>query len=269
MTYFFRYFFAIAILTACTTLKVLTFEANISDALKEVSAIEKDLWSNTYWVIEDSGNSNTLFQLNAKGKIISSIEISNAKNKDWEDLSMDTSGHIYIGDIGNNNEKRKVFQIYKVHHNDLTKPSAIAEIIEFTFPDGHKTKDMEGFFIFSDHFYVFTKEAKHFSVLKVPNSPGRHSAELVNTFNLKGKDNKITSAAISPDRSSIVLLNHDKLWKLSGFETDDFFSGKIECIDFKHTSQKEGIGFGSNVKVYITDERKGTEGGNIYSYDFK
>jgi hypothetical protein len=86
-------------------------------------------------------------------------------------------------------------------------------------------------------------------------------------FNLDGKDNKITAADISDDGKIIVLLNHDKLWKLSDFKDDDFFSGKIQELPFEHSSQKEGICFKTNSKVIITDERNGTTGGNIYSFN--
>lgn len=266
MIYLYRSLLIIVWLTGCTQIGRLTFVADINRSLNEVSAIEQDVISDTFWVIEDSGNKNKLYQLNSSGAIIKSITIANAKNKDWEDLTIDEQGHIYIGDIGNNNGKRSTFQIYKVFNKDLENASAIADIIEFTFPKHLKPKDMEGFLLFENHFYIFTKESKDFSVLKVPNIPGKHEAIVVSIFRFKAKNTKITSAAISPDNTSIVLLNHDKLWLLKDFKGDDFFSGDIIEKDFKHSSQKEGIGFKSNTEVLITDERNGGEGGNIYSY---
>ena len=49
-------------------------------------------------------------------------------------------------------------------------------------------------------------------------------------------------------------------------QNDDFFSGNIEELPFDHNSQKEGICFKNDAMVYITDERNGDEGGNIYSF---
>ena len=71
---------------------------------------------------------------------------------------------------------------------------------------------------------------------------------------------------MSPSRKIIVLLNHDKLWKLSDFKNDEFFKCTINQLPFYHNSQKEGICFKTENEVIITDERKGSEGGNIYSF---
>jgi hypothetical protein len=118
----------------------------------------------------------------------------------------------------------------------------------------------------NDYFYIFSKENKTSKLIKVPNQVGKHTAEFVTDFNLDGKHHKITSADVSDDGKTIVLLNHDKLWKITNFEGDDFFKGSIEEITFDHKSQKEGICFLNNSTVYITDERNNGEGGNLYLF---
>jgi len=245
----------------------LQFLGDINNSLKEVSAAESIPQSNLIWTIQDSGNDSELLGLNDKGEIIKTITIDNVSNIDWEDLTSDRDGNLYIGDFGNNNKKRKIFRILKINAEDLNNTNATADIIEFTLPKKQSSKDSEGFFLLNDSFYIFSKETKKFFVIKVPNAAGRHEAIMHSDFNLDGKDNKITAADISNDGKIIVLLNHDKLWKLSGFKDDDFFSGKIEELPFEHSSQKEGICFKTNSKVIITDERNGTTGGNIYSFN--
>ena len=71
---------------------------------------------------------------------------------------------------------------------------------------------------------------------------------------------------ISDDGKIVVLLNHDKLWKLTGYKGEDFFNGNIEEIMFDHNSQKEGINFIGPYNVLITDEKTKHEGGNLYSF---
>ena len=242
---------------------------DINNSLEEASAAEITTQSDLIWTIQDSGNDSALIGLNDKGNIIRDITITNASNIDWEDLTSDQYGNIYIGDFGNNNEKRKIFRILKIKHEDLIKNSTTAEIIEFTLPKTLKSKDFEAFFILKNSFYLFSKETKKFVILKVPNKIGRHEAIVRSDFNLDGKNNKITSADISNDGKTVALLNHDKLWKLSGFEDDDFFSGDIEELSFEHDSQKEGIGFKNNSTVIISDERNGSSGGNLYSFNIK
>tara|TARA_R110002049_G_scaffold30345_2_gene103950 strand:+ start:1048 stop:1848 length:801 start_codon:yes stop_codon:yes gene_type:complete len=250
---------------SCETGK-LTVIASINNDLEEASAIELVKGSNLLWTIEDAGNKNNLYGLNLKGNIIRDIDIENAKNEDWEDLTSDNSGNIYIGDFGNNNKKRKNFTIYKVSDLKNIKDRATAEVIGFTLPKGVKSEDFEAFFLLDNYFYIFSKENSTSILLKVPNDIGNHVAELVTDFNLEGKHHKITSAAISPNEETVVLLNHDKLWKLSNFKPDNFFKGKVEELKFDHVSQKEGICFKNDSIVYITDERNKTEGGNIYTF---
>ena len=249
---------------SCNTGK-LDFIADISNSLKEVSACEIIPNSELIWVIEDAGNKNNLYGLNQNGSIVRNIDISNAKNEDWEDLTSDSFGNIYIGDFGNNNKKRENFTIYKVPKPNTNIESTNAEIINFKLPKDVNSEDFESFFLLDNYFYIFSKETKKCILIKVPNQIGNHTAELVTDFNLDGKHNKITSADISDDGKTVVLLNHEKLWKLSNFKPDAFFKGKVEELKFEHDSQKEGICFFNN-SVLITDERNGSEGGNIYSF---
>lgn len=241
--------------------------ADISSSLKETSAIEKTKNSNILWVIEDAGNKNHLYGLNIKGNIIKDIEINNSENIDWEDLTSDSEGTIYIGDFGNNNEKRETFTIYKVSNAENTKSSADAGVINFTLPKGMDSVDFEAFFLHNGFFYVFSKDHKTCELIKIPNELGSHVASYVSKVKLKGKDTKVTSADISDDGKTVVLLNHDKLWKLTDFSDDDFFSGTIKALEFEHNSQKEGVTLITNNKVLITDERHKHDGGTIFSFD--
>ena len=266
MIYLKRLIIPILIVASCKSPGLLTIEGSINNSLKEVSAAEITAASDLIWVIEDAGNENDLIGLDKKGRIVKRIAITNAKNQDWEDLTSDSLGNIYIGDFGNNNEKRKRFRIYKVNHQDLDNDTASAEIIEFTLPKDQKSKDFESFFLYNNVFYIFSKETKNFITLKVENKAGTQEAQVQNEFNLSGKHNKITSADISNDGKMVVLLNHDKLWKITDFKTDNFFSGNIVEEKFEHDSQKEGICFSATDQVLITDERNGDEGGNIYTF---
>tara|TARA_R110002049_G_scaffold242357_1_gene416169 strand:- start:15636 stop:16388 length:753 start_codon:yes stop_codon:yes gene_type:complete len=237
--------------------------AEIDEILPEASAVEM-VDSILYWTIQDAGNENTLYALNSYGKIVKSIVIENAKNDDWEDLTSDNFGNIYIGDFGNNSEKRKQFTILKIKKINLSGQNTTSEKIIFTLPKKMKSKDFEAFFLFNENFYIFSKEKKDAIMIKVPNKTGKHEAVLIAEFELDGKDTEITSADISPDGSTVALLNHDKIWILKQFKGNNFFEGKIKDIDLDHDSQKEGIYFKNNNILIISDERDKDEGGFIY-----
>ena len=238
---------------------------DLSGSLKEASAIEKVVNSDLLWTIEDAGNKNNIYGIDLNGNIVKDIDISNSSNIDWEDLTSDKQGNLYIGDFGNNSKNRDDFTIYKV--SNLKDDEANAERINFLLPKKMKSEDFEAFFLLNDYFYIFSKENKSTKLFKVPNQIGKHTAEYIAELELKDKRTKITSSDISNDGKTIVLLNHDKLWKITNFKDDNFFEGDIQKLSFEHKSQKEGICFKSNSEVYITDEKDKSEGGNLY--DFK
>nr|WP_321221884.1 hypothetical protein [uncultured Psychroserpens sp.] len=254
--------------TSCDTGK-LTPLADTPSGLKEISAIEKTTTSNTLWVIEDAGNSNHLYGLDTKVKISKDLEIENVQNVDWEDLTSDSFGNIYIGDFGNNNKKRENFAIYKVTNPDKANSTAKAEVISFKLPKKMKSEDFESFFLHNDSFYIFSKKNKDVKLFKVPNTIGDHVAEFISEMKLEGKNTKVTSADISDDGETVVLLNHTRLWKLTNFESDDFFTGNTEAIDFEHNSQKEGVNLINESTVLITDEKTKHEGGKLYTFNIE
>ena len=240
--------------------------ANIPSSLKETSAIEKISGSDILWVIQDAGNSNHLYGLSLEGDIVKDITITNGENIDWEDLTSDSEGTIYIGDFGNNYKNRTSFTIYKVTNAENAKSSANARLINFKLPEGMDSIDFESFFLYKGNFYIFSKDSKKCELFKVPNKAGNHVASYISKIKLKGKHTKVTSADISDDGGIVVLLNHNKLWKLTGYSNDDFLNGTIEALKFEHNSQKEGINLINNTQVLITDELEKSHGGFLYRF---
>lgn len=259
-------FVSLILLSTCQTGKLDNL-TDLPNDLKEVSALEYTPADRLLWIIEDSGNANNLYALDAKAQLTKTIKITNAKNEDWEDLTSDKQGNIYIGDFGNNNKKRDVYTIYKINTPAKVTDTASAEIINFKLPKDLKPLDFESFFLFKNRFYIFSKDDKKGIMISVENKKGDQKAKLLREFNLNGKDNKITSAAISTDGKTVLLLNHDKVWKLTNFKSNDFFAGNIEAIDFSHKSQKEGIIFITETEVFITDEYSNGEGANLYRFE--
>jgi hypothetical protein len=248
--------------------------------LKEVSGISFSQQSSLLWVLEDSGNANAIYGLNPKGKIEKSITIQNATNTDWEDITKDSEGNLYIGDFGNNDNKRKDLCIYKVAKESLLKNTTDAAYkISFEYPEQNKFPpknkdlfyDVEAFFEYKSHFYLFTKNrSSKFDgttlLYKLPNKAGFHQAELIGKFKTGGsyQNNAITSAAISPDGSKVVLLCHSKVWLFQSFTSDNFLTGKVSELKLNHFSQKEAICFKDNSTLLIADERTKSAGGFVY-----
>lgn len=274
------------ILLACqqdsTVLKTLY---SLPKKLKEVSGIVYFPENTMLWALEDSGNANKIYGLNAQGEIAKTVTITNATNVDWEDITKDKAGNLYIGDFGNNDNIRKDLCIYKVDKSALGKENAVSSYkISFAYPEqkdfppkkSEMFYDVEGFFEFNNSFYLFTKNrSKNFdgtaSIYKIPNAAGKQKATLVGTFKTCSNYNHcaITSAAISPDAKKVVILCHDKIILFQGFQGDNFLKGTQTEIDLDHFSQKEAVAFKDNKTLLIADEKTKKIGGKVYEYTFK
>jgi hypothetical protein len=258
----------------------LLVKADLPRSLKEVSGTEIASGSQLIWMLNDGGNKANLFGLNTKGKIEKKLKI-NAKNNDWEDLTSDPKGNLYIGDFGNNLSSRENLTILKVNHKDLKSDSLVEiERISFKYSDQKKYPakkkqryfDCEAFFFYNDSLYLFTKSRvkTNFgktSLYKIPAKKGNHIATLIGSFNTcDDLSCWITSADISNDGTTVALLNHKSVWIFKDFKNDNFFSGNAKEYPFDHESQKEALCFKSDNTLYITDESSHGGGGNLYEF---
>jgi len=252
--------------------------ADLPINLNESSGIENLNGSDGFWMINDSGNTNELFEVSESGNIKQVVTIENATNKDWEDLASDGENRLFIGDFGNNNNKRRNLTIYSVAISSVSNGKVAADKIIFHFEDQEKFPpkkkdrnfDVEAFVYMDGYFYLFTKNrSSHFNgttkLYKVLAEVGNHSAQLISEF-ITCTDSKtclVTGAAISKGNKELVLLTHDKLFLFTNFKEDDFFNGSVSEINLYHDSQKEAVCFkGSN--LYITDEATKNSDGNLY-----
>lgn len=268
-------------LTSCTEkneTSALKQLANLPKSLKEISGVAyKD---NFIYALEDSGNENEITILDTLGNSIKTLVINNTENIDWEDLTFDPKGNLYIGDFGNNDNMRKDLAIYKINQSDLQNDKAdVAYKVTFDYPEQTefppKKKDLlfdvEGFFEYENHFYLFTKNrSKGFDgtsyIYKIPNQAGHHQAKLIKKITTCSDYHTcaITSAAISPDGLKFVLLSHSKVWLFENYSKDDITNGKMTELQLNQFSQKEAIGFKTNDLLYIADEKVKKTGGNLY-----
>jgi hypothetical protein len=261
----------------------LTYVGKLSSDLREVSGIENILNSDSFWMINDSGNDPKVFVVNGKGKIYKTMYVQ-GKNRDWEDLTQDQEGNLYIGDFGNNANDRKNQKIYKLAADDLANKKSIDPVkIEFSFPDQKKFPpkkkkrhfDVESCIYHNGYLYLFTKSRTksaygRTNLYKIPAKKGKHKAEFINTFTTCDElDCWVTSAAMSPDGKKVVLLTHDSVWQFTDFKGDDFLSGTVKKYELGHSSQKESICFTDNNTVYIADERESGEGRNLYRFELE
>ncbi|MHB0754423.1 hypothetical protein [Polaribacter sp. M15] len=269
----------IVLLNSCQNFGQLKIVADLSKNLKEVSGNEFLKSTNSIWMINDGGNKSNLYEVSKKkGKIKRVIDID-AKNKDWEDITSDDEGNLYIGDFGNNDNDRKNLRILKIKKKDLDEKDADIKTIKFEYENQEEFPpkkdqrffDAEAFFYLNKNFYIFTKSrvddqyGKTFLYRVPASTKGKHKAKLIGSFNnCNQNDCWFTAADISNNKKKVALLSQKNIIIFSDFKGDNFFSGKVEKIKLKHISQKEGICFKNNRTLYITDEKDGGDGCNLY-----
>jgi len=259
--------------------------AKLPSKLDENSGIAY-LGNDRIWVVEDNGNKDHIYAVNFEGKLVKEFKVKNGKNHDWEDLTNDTNGNLYIGDFGNNANERKNLAILKLPNPEKESGKNItAKKISFSYPEQKhfppkKSKllfDAEAFFHWGESLYIITKNrARPYSgltyIYKVPDSEGVYEAVLVGQF-ITCKDShlcSVTSADISSDGKKIALIGSGgMLWLFTDFKWDDFSKGNMQSIDLHWRTQIESVCFLDDDTLLISDEQSQSKGRNLYSLNLK
>jgi hypothetical protein len=187
-------------------------------AISESSGIiQSRKYPETYWTHNDSGNKAEIFAITGKGKLIARFPV-NAKNRDWEDITTDDSGHLYIGDIGNNGGRRKQIEIYRLdepdpalYQKDQISPSLkINKTWRLLFPA--EAFDCESLFIWKNHGYVVSKSyaATSAKIHRFPLDEKKDSFVLEQVAQIPIRS-PVTSAAISDDGNRLAVLTYTGL----------------------------------------------------------
>ncbi len=228
------------------------------DEVNEASGLEIAS-GNNLWTHGDGGTGTTLFKLGPEGNLLEKIKLENLKNDDWEDLARDRKGNLYIGDFGNNKGKRKELQIFKVSEKD---PKGDAKVIKYTYSDQKEIDpkvenpayDTEAFFWSNGQLYLFNKNVdcqKYAKVYRLSDQPGKQTAQLIDSIRL---NSQISSADISPDGKTVVLLGLEELYFLEMNSKNNFSNGTVNCLKLPGIGKSEGITFKNNTDLIVCNE---------------
>ena len=179
--------------------------ARISDPrIKESSGVVASRrYTGVFWTHNDGGGpkKQVLYAIDRKGNTRASFPVVGVALHDWEDIAIDDAGHLFIGDIGNNDSKRDALAVYEI---DEPNPRASAGPVSpkrawnLRFPQA--PFDCESLFVWKDQGYVISKvfdnaRAQVFRFpLKDTNEP--LTLELVATTKI---ESPVTGADISAD----------------------------------------------------------------------
>lgn len=274
--FFYQLYFFLTYLTGFGQTSPLEKVSTLPKELRECSGI---VWiqPNKLAMINDSGNDAEIYFLDSVGNLISKQKLPLLENVDWEELTTDGKGNLYIGDFGNNKNERRDLKIYKLPIDNLT---AKPEIISFSYADQKAfppkkelmNYDMEAMVHIGDSLYLFSKNrTQPFTgwtyCYRLPDEEGEHIAQKLDSFQLgKGlmPSYQVTSASFEENSKSLYLLGYDKLWVFYHYPQNHFFKGNAQTYYWNSISQKEGLEI-KNGKLWVTDEKNAKNGGNLYS----
>ncbi len=223
----------------------------------------------------DGGNNPTLFLIDSNCGIIKEVVVKNMANVDWEDVTLDDTGNLYIGDFGNNNHNRGDLRIGVIDNfASLSADSVNARFIEFTyedqtsFPPPQKDLhfDCESIAWFDDSLYLVTKNwSSPFSGLAklyvIPAKIGTFEAKLVDSVNLGTIKEIAWVTGLDIQQKELLLIGSAYAWQYH-FNERPRFDSLVRRYDVFPLSQKEAICF-DGVDAIVADESTGGFG-NLY-----
>jgi hypothetical protein len=276
-------FFFTPFIVSCQTLKVDTM-ASLPVGLKESSGLVVES-PNLFWTHNDGGDASTIYQIDSTGKLLRTVKLKNAANVDWEEMTLDTEGSLYIGDFGNNGEDRRNLLIYKIlNFKNKYQTNAISHdaVIEFSYEDQRqfpptdslKHFDAEAMLVEKDSIYIITKDfdtdpyTGKTWIYSIPNVGGKHVAKLTKVLNTESSWKfKGAITASTKGYGKVVLMSYLKLFVFSDFGSKSFWEGTKKVLDFSMFDivQREAVAFHptDSCRLYITSEEAKGIGGNL------
>ena len=237
----------------------------LPSSLNEISGLE--IINDSLLIgINDGGNSPKVYLLNFKGELLKKVEITNAKNKDWEDITTDGT-YIYIGDVGNNSNKRKHLKIYKVKIKDLLNKREVKadEIIfnygeQIAFPPSNDSLfyDVEGITFYNDSIWIFSKNRApnnngYSSIYKLSTTPGKYTVQKSDSVFIGANGwltDGITAVDVFNDHFCFLTYNRYIVKKVQ----NDIFEDVYE-FTFDDFTQRESIVVLNSKTLFVADEK--------------
>lgn len=230
--------------------------------------------------LNDGGNKSKLYLFDKNGTMKKAVNVKDCKNQDWEALAFDEKkGHIFIGDIGNNANKREKFKIYKLELDDvLSKNSVDFKTIEYRLPDQKKFPpkkenlhfDAESLVFYNDSLYIFTKcravpfDGRSF-VYSIPSKKGKYKARRLTDLKLPATswlEDSATDATIYKDE--LFILTYSKIYR---YRITNHELKWLNTYNLDGYSQKEGITVFGN-SIYYCSESSILGKGKLTEYKF-
>ena len=260
-----------------------------SDEISEASGIAVSRANpGIIWINNDSGNSATLYAVNAQGKHIATLTISGVVNYDWEDLATfhyQGDNYLLIADTGDNFLKRKNYRLHVIKEPKLNLSENTIETLttkpewSTTFTYGDQSKDVESVAVdmVNKQVLLLTKRDFPHQLYSLPLKPEKTKPSIVanklgeisdfpaplksrlGIIDIMNYSNMPTAMDIDSTGKMAVILTYSSAYLYLKKPNESWlqaFNFEPKRIDFPTLTQGEAIGFGPQGNyLYITSEK--------------
>jgi hypothetical protein len=216
---------------------------------------------NSVYTLNDSGNEPIVYKLNLIGEIEQQSKLD-VKNRDWESLTGDKQ-HFYIGDIGNNNGKRKFIEIHVIDKD--VADAKVKRSLQISYADNNIDKneylnhdfDAEAFVSVGADLILFSKswQTKNLHIYKLSKTELIQQVEPIVT--VEGLPGIVTGVDYNAFTKEYVLVGYS-LYGLGSFSA---FIAKMDkrfnllaSYPLTGFNQVEGVCVSPNGEVWISQE---------------
>ena len=220
------------------------------------------------WAVNDSGDP-VIYAVDANGKVTGRVRVTGATLEDWEAIAVGPCPGgtcLYVGDIGDNNRKRKQITIYRLPEPDaVDKSSAPADALRATYPDG--PHDAESLFIAPDGaLHIVTKGVNESVALYRFPRELRAGAPVQLERVAKPRDagkspnsDRVTDATVSPRGEWIVLRTNRALQfhRAKELLAGNWRPDRVVDLANLDEPQGEGVTFAEDDTVVVVGEGGG------------
>jgi len=156
-----------------------------------------------FWTHNDGGGRRqVLYAMTRTGQPLGEFRVTGALLDDWEDIAADDQGHLFLGDIGNNDAVRASIAVHQVDEPDLVKGRNGLVHVTRTFNLSYPKRpfDCEALVVWGESGYliskVFNNEHAGLFRFSLTNSAPAQTLQLIGELRI---DSPVTGADISAD----------------------------------------------------------------------
>jgi competence protein ComGF len=238
----FLYSHIILILLSCSNKKIkindsvnetIIFKKQLSKRINETSGLE--YFDGNLITHNDSGGQPALYIFSTEGEIFKKIKVKNAKNEDWEDITMDDE-YLFISDSGNNFGNRKNLKIIITDYRESFRKMGE---INFSYAGQKIYKrrnihpyDAEALISVNDKLVLFSKNRETLTteLFLIPKIVGNYELSSVKSF-ISGA--LITGADYDDKLKLTVLVGYDKIGNQYLFKLPNFYIDLLDQVQMK------------------------------------